>query len=214
MIRLVLIQFSFSNGEVIPRSVKRLSPETRKEMTNRVNGNGHATGELIIPPTLRCGLADFPSNLKENGFELVEAFYQKRIDPKDARKTYHMVRFVFAPGEFAKPSKEFTAIREEIVPGFEKICQDAMWRVKVYENPFYGEGIEEENSGYEALSINLSLREPYSSNGRPVVERPRDASGRRVGKPVPIRPEFLIQFTDGNFEWGELISQSQEVEVK
>lgn len=91
-VRLVALQFSFSNPDAIPASVKRLNRETQEE---RVERKGHSSGVMVIEPTEKCSLAEFLGELETAGYEMVDAFYKERIDAKDSRRkrTYHMARF-------------------------------------------------------------------------------------------------------------------------
>lgn len=194
-VRIVKLQFSFSNSDVIPASVKRVARETLDEMIER---KGPGAGVMVIQPTERCSILEFIEELEASGYELVDAFYKARIDKKDPRiaRTYHMVRFVFARNEFAEPSAEFVTKRGVIRADLEKICDDAMWRVRAFLNPFEKNGKEIE--GVKALSVNLEARVPFLlPDGKPVVEWQKDEAGQRVGdEPLPIRARFRLQVWD------------------
>lgn len=110
---MVSLQFSFTNPEVIPVLVRHRSNETTED---RVVRTSHASGRLVIEPTEKCSVATVSVGIESAGYELVDAFHQERIDPKDptGRRRYHTVRFQFARHEVAKVSEEFKTIRDQI----------------------------------------------------------------------------------------------------
>lgn len=214
-VRLVALQFSFSNPDAIPPSVKHRKPETPGEREERKN---HTTGELIIPPTENCSVAEFLGELEAAGYELVDAFYKERIDPKDPRnqkfieginagqidadkrtpgRIYHMVRFLFARSEFVDNLFDgFRDVRATIYGDLAEMACAALWRVRAFSNPLYEGG--EEVVGQSALSINLEVRKPlFQPSGLPVVMRRKDAAGNPIGEPLPIEPEHLLRL-DGD----------------
>lgn len=214
-IRLIALQFSFSNPDVIPQSVRHRKPETPEEREER---KSHATGELIIPLTENCSIAEFLGELEAAGYEMVDAFYKERIDPKDPRnqkfieginagqidankrppgRTYHMVRFLFAHSEFVDNLFEgFREVRDTIYGDLAEMACAALWRVRAFSNPLYKGG--EEVAGQSALSINFEVRRPlFQPSGLPVVERKKDAAGNPVGEPLPIESERLLRLSAG-----------------
>lgn len=194
--RRIVVQFSFTNAAAIPPSVARRNPETLEE---RIERKSHSTGSMFIAPTPQCSIADFLTELETEGYELVDAFYKPRIDGKDPRsnRTYHMVRFVFATSDLAKPSDEFKAARETLRAELKAICEGALWRVRSFLNPFYVNG--EEVEGQNVVSVNLEAREPLCRpDGQPVTVWQKDADGNRVGNaPLPIAPKSNLHIVDG-----------------
>ena len=194
-VRLVALQFGFSNLSVIPASVKRLDRETTEERNECKN---HSSGTLVIEPTENCSLVEFLGELEASGYEMVDAFYKERIDPKDprGRRMYHMVRFLFARCEFVDLSDEFKAIRDIISRELRGICKIAMWQARAFLNPFYKDG--EEIAGQRAISINLTSRKPlFRPDGQSVTVWQKDEGGRRVGDaPVPIKPDYCFCIKD------------------
>jgi hypothetical protein len=180
-VRLVLVQFSFSNPDAIPPSVRWRRPETQEE---RVERKDHVAGVMIVQPTEGTSLAEFPRDLEAAGYKLVDAFCKERINDNPHLKRYHMVRFIFARREHAQISQGFWKVRDAIRAEFQGICGSAMWRVRVFDNPFYQD--EEEVSGRRTMSINLEVRQPLFVGGQPVMVWQRDDVGRRVGS-APIR---------------------------
>lgn len=186
-IRLIAIQFSFSNPNAIPPSVKHRKPETLEEREER---KSHATGKLIIPPTENCSIAEFLGELEATGYEMVDAFYKERIDPKDphGKRTYHMVRFLFASSEFVENlHEEFLNARGIIRTDLAEMARTALWRVRAFLNPLYKDG--EEITEQCAISINLEARKPlFNPDGTPVTMWQKDEKGERVGNaPIPFQ---------------------------
>ena len=193
-VRLVSLQFSFSNPDVVPDCVKRLPAETPTQATARKTVP--VPGQAVIQPTEDISLAEIPKMLEDSGYELVDAFYRPRVDPSNPKKTYHMVRFVFAHREHVSLSSEFKLVRERIRLALNEICTHAMWRTRSFLNPFYrnGEGIE----GQYAMSLNFEARKPlFLPDGQPVVMWQKDAEGRRVGTAaVPLQAKFALVVKD------------------
>src|SRR3972149_9877630 len=152
-VRMIVVQFSFSNPEVIPSGIKRRNRETAFEHVAR---KLQATGERVIEPTKNVFLGHLVGDFEGNGFELVDAFYQARPDHDDLKGTYHTVRFLFARHEFATPSAEFRMVRDAIRAELREMLRTAFWRVRAFLNPFYQNG--EEIAGQRSLSINLEVR--------------------------------------------------------
>ncbi len=156
-IRLVMLQFSFLNPGLIPVSMKRLNHrETQEELVKR---KSHSSGVMVIESTEKCSIASFTAELEAAGYEIVGRFYKERINYKcPSGGTYHMVRFLFARHEFAELSDEFKKARGTIRAELRGICKSAMWRVRLFSNPFYKNG--EEIPGQSAVSVNLELPTP------------------------------------------------------
>jgi len=195
-VRMVTLQFSFSNPNVIPASVKRLDKETKEE---RVTRKSRSSGVLVISPTEKCSLVEILSGLESSGYVLVDGSCIERIDARDPdNKTYHMARFVFVHRRFANVSPQFEAVRDVIRDELDSICRDAFWRVRAFLNPFYGEG-GEEVLDERAVSINLEVRLPlFHPDGTLVKVWWKDEYGERIGSvPFPIRANHHLRVSDG-----------------
>lgn len=194
-VRLVSLQFSFSNPEAIPAGVKQRAQETVEE---RVERKSRTSGTMIMEPTENCSLVEFIGELEATGYELVDAFCKERLDAKDprGRRTYHMVRFVFVHRAFVNSSEEFGKVRDAIRADLQEMCQTAFWRVRMFLNPFYQNN--EETEGQHALSINLEARQPrFLPNGQPVMVWQKDENGRRVGNsPLPLQPNHHLRLVN------------------
>lgn len=185
--RLVILQFSFSNPDALPKSVKRVARENLVASNKRKG----STGFVVIPPTEKCSILEFLGELESAGYELVDAFSQERINRNDpsGRRTYHMARFQFAQREFTHVSEEFKMECDIIRADLLEMCQTALWRVRGFSNPFYKDG--EEVPDVRTLSINLEVRTPlFHPDGKPVMVWPKDEKGERIGNtPIPLKAE-------------------------
>jgi len=192
-VQLIMLQFSFSNINVVPECVRDLPRESINESLSRKR---IANGELVINPIENVDVVTFLTDLTSSGYELVDASYQHRVDRRDLRRTYHMVRFVFARSEHATLSNEFLAIRKNIVASLREMCEQAIWRVRLFLNPLFSN--DEEVMGEHAVSINLERRTPFCDNvGKPVKVWQKDDNGERIGDaPVQIRPDYYLNFLD------------------
>lgn len=201
-VRMIMLKFNFSNPNVIPRFVKHLNQETdqgaKDELLFRKNRSG---GVLAIESTERCSIAKFLGEVAVSGYEMVDAFYKKGIDTRDPsiKRKNHTVCFFFARSEFVKLSDEFKKERPLIYNELWKICKTAMWRVRLFLNPFYKDG--EEINGQYALSVNLDVRQPlYCPDGQPrtpVMVWQKDKNGKRVGETtIPLKAEYHLRVKD------------------
>lgn len=162
-IRLVVLQFNFSNQNVIPSSLGNARDETLEERQAR---SGLVTGVLITELAKKVSLEGFADKLAVAGYELVSAFCQRRRSQLD--KMYYTVRFVFARKEYAKTSDEFKQRRETVFSQLVDFCKTAMWQMEIFLNPFYEKG--QEVPGQKSISINLTMREPlFHSDGRSIT---------------------------------------------
>lgn len=55
-VRMVILQFSFSNIHIAPRSIKRVNGETPDE---RLDRKANSTGVMVIAPVEGCSLVEF-----------------------------------------------------------------------------------------------------------------------------------------------------------
>lgn len=191
--RLVSLQFSFSNPNIIPKNVRRREQETKAESDTRKQNQG---GILAIEPCENVSIATLVLELESLGYKLVDGLYQARQDRVRPSQMYHMVRFIFARTEHAEISDQFREIQLKIREELLDICENAFWRIRVFSNPFYKDG--EEINGLRALSFNFEVRIPrLLPDGKPVVQRRKDEHGRKIGDPVPIEPAYHLVVKDG-----------------
>lgn len=195
--RWIGLQFSFSNPDVIPTGLRSLEPENWEMRNGR---KSYESGEMVVEPINNCLLSSFPGDLELANFEVVAALYQERIDAKGRTGTYNMVRFAFVPARFAQPTESFSRVRSAVRAGLQKMCDDAMWRVRIHRNPFFVNG---EDIGQTALSINLEARRPlFYPDGKSVTVWQKDEWGDRVGEaPMPLQPDFYLRLLDGKIRF-------------
>lgn len=196
--RWIALQFSFSNSNVIPVGIRNLKRETGDERQDRKN---HCTGMQVLQPTLNCDLANLPADLESVGYELVGAHCQERIDAKGRIGKYWMVRFIFVQRQFVVPFDEFRKVRTIVRSGLQEMCTVAMWRVRIFSNPFFQNG--KEIPGQRAVSINMEVRKPlYHPDGKPVTVWQKDQWGDRIGEaPLPIQPDFRLRLLGGKIRF-------------
>ena len=178
--RLVLLQFTFSNSDAIPPTVKRRQPEVRAERDVR---KGRSDGKLMIEHTERCSMLEFVNELEAAGYELVDAFHQARPARPDSTgpRYYHNVRFTFAHKDYVQITDEFRAMREGLRQELLEIVKTSLWRVRGLANPFYVDG---QPNGQTVLSLNMEVREPlFRPDGTRVFEWPRHLKKKENRRP-------------------------------
>ena len=191
-VRMIMLKFNFSNPNVIPPWVRRLDQKTQEEQSFR---KSRSDGVLVIEPTERCSLVNFLREIQVSQYEIVDAFYKQGIDTRKARikRKNHTVCFFFARREFVELSDEFKKERPFINEELWKICKTAIWRVRLFFNPFYKDG--EVIDGQYALSVNLDTRQPlFYPNGQPVTEWQRNDNNERIGEvPFPLKAKYDLR---------------------
>lgn len=196
-VRLVTLQFSFSNWNAVPSCIKRVPDETDEEFTERFDKKLLSANERLQQPTLgpieNCSLEEFVEDLEEEGYELVDSFVKGR--PKDGR-WYPMVRFTFAYHQFATPSDEFLEVWEENRAALRSMVTESFWRVRVTPNLYYRN--RKFVRGHHTLSVNLEARIPRFQGGVIKTQWKRDEAGEKIGNgPVPLVPKFDFRIVDG-----------------
>lgn len=190
--RLVSLQFSFSNPNIIPDTVRRREQETKAESDGRKQRHD---GIIAIERCENVSITEFVTSLEANGYTLVDGLYQSRQDIKRPSQMYHMVRFIFSRNEFVESTVEFMQIQQKLRAELLHICETAFWRVRAFSNPFYKN--REEIPGFRALSFNFEVRIPrLLPDGQPVVQRRKDAQGKKFGEPVPLEPAHRLTILD------------------
>lgn len=200
-VRLVVVQFSFSNPDMIPDSVRYLGSETPKQYEKRMS---HQSGvqEMDSGEKKRCSLAEFCDDLESSGYTLADGRCKECIDPNDRRhqRTYFAVRFLFVRQDLFAASEKFEEVRDSVSSDLRFICESSIWRTRVYRNPFCN---GEEASGEHVLSVNLMARQPLlEPDGKPIRAWKKDERGERVGDaPVPLAPDCHLRIRDGVIEF-------------
>jgi hypothetical protein len=195
-IRLVFMQFSFSNPSNVPTSVSQLDEEPEDE---RAAKKSLDVGSIqLIEVTEDVFILPFLNSLEQAGYEMINAFYKNRQDTRSHR-FYQMVRFAFARKEFVTISEEFRYKRQIILPDLQKMCLLAMWRVRSYQTPFFRD--HNPVPGQYTMSINLEVRNPlYKKDGTPIMIQPKDANGLPVGIARPLVPKKELRIMGDSVE--------------
>lgn len=190
------MQFSFASQKAIPQSMRIMGWETPEESDLRAKRNvGKTAGTQVIEPTQGCSITDFVFDLEESQWQMVDATVQERINRNHNRKeTYFAIRFTFAPAP-APVNEEIADMANACIAGLNELCDQALWRVRVFSNPFYQNGQIVPGLGHAC--VNMEGRKPlYLLNGDPVVARLKNEDGEPIGDPVPITPEYYLQIVD------------------
>lgn len=193
-VKIIILQFCFSNHSIVPNVLKNLGYD---QVQNRAV-RGPKTGVQIVRPTEKTSLKYILKNLTKNGYDLVEAFYQPSVDQRH-KKTYHLVRFIFKRNEDVVEKelyKEFVNQKKEIFRELGTMCTRALWRIRVYINPFYKNNAEVE--GQFCVSMNADARMPlFDNKGERLVRWERDPFGERIGNaPKPLMAENYLNIID------------------
>ncbi len=160
-IKIILLQFSFSNKSIVPLGVRWTAKETSEERAKRTQRA--IKGICVISPTEKV-FVDIFEEIENMGFVMINAFYKPRIDPKDEDDTYQMVRFTFATNSPQAFSENFKKIQESAREELRRLCNESLWRVRAYLNPFFS--MNKIIEGKKALSINMEVRGPlFHKNG-------------------------------------------------
>lgn len=189
-VRLVYVQFSFSNREAVPQGLRFLPQEKEVEHKARKakqSAEGHRN-EQFIAPTEKVLARALLSTLERAGYNLVDATYQHRWGQKGR---YHMVRYVFAQEAVDHGvHPDFVRLRSVARINLMKLLLNSFWRVRGYRNT------GEEGS---MVSINFESRIPIvDANGNALLVWKRDKDDNKVGDgPVPLEPLFTV-FVNGS----------------
>ena len=176
-VRLVFIQFSFTNKEAVPEGLRHIAPE--QEVEHRTRKDSAQVNEQFIAPTAMVSARALLGTLEKAGYELVDAIYQHRWGEKGR---YHMVRYVFAQGSSQHGiHPDFVRLRSRARINLMKLLLNAFWRVRAYRN------IREEDT---MVSMNFESRVPIvNGDGQSLLVWKRDEQGNKLGDgPVPIEP--------------------------
>lgn len=185
-VRLVLMRFAFSNLKHVPSCLKQKPTKIQEEPAVK--------GEQFIESTEDIGAANFVADLKKAGYQLIDAYYQIR---SKGGQQYAIVLFLFAQEEQATTSEEFKNMRPVAEQALFKMCEDAMWHVKTFLNPFFREGRMIDDA--YVISVNLDARKPLVNGaGQPILQWQRDENEEKIGdSPIPLRPEIFLRIING-----------------
>ncbi len=199
-VRMVVLQFSFSSNNIVPEGIREEPFERIYQQEKRRARGG--TGKRVIDPVQNVSLKEIGRDLRGNGFELVDAFRQKRHHPDDhrGRRMYQVVRFSFAKEKFERTSPDFQEKKGELLAYLGSMVVEAAWRVRVFLNPFFKDG--EEMAGAHHLSINLEARHPlFDSEGKRRLVWRKDEAGRKLGNAkILLQPDHCLRIKEGVIE--------------
>ena len=163
--RLVLLQFTTSNDNQIPRSLFCLSGQKKEERETAIQkkeARGNQSRVLIQPG--HSGPQDdpqkvdaqlLPVQLLESGFEFVDATIQKRPKTETSLEHYAM-RFFFARNEYAEIDRDFqTRFCTIAFFGLESLLSFGLWKLRCYKNER-----NDKTGRWQMASINFDHREP------------------------------------------------------
>jgi len=198
-IPLVVLQFRFSNARLIPRDASLQKATDRSQKEGRYK-KPTGKGTLEISPTDNCSIAEILTDLQSAGYELVDVFYEERVDPKqkdDEYAYYYIARFTFARRENDTATEEAKEQRSMFQAWFRDMSQQAFWRTQVFLNPFYKDG--KPVPGQHAISVNMTGRNPrFYPNGNWIKAWKNDGEGNHIGdRPVPIKPNAKLFVEEG-----------------
>ena len=200
-VRQVVIVMNTKNLELVPSFVRGLDIETEEEQRERET---RADGTLeICTRTNDCSLYLFVEELQNAGYDFCDCLYQERLDFRDNRNTYHMVRLVFgyhgSTTEVVNP--KFEEVKEIILQQMITLYDSAMWRVRVYNNPMH-------SGDDRMISVNLDARQPFYHPDGSEVKRWRKENGKNIGDaPVPISASHVLRIEGGTIS----LAQSEMV---
>ena len=190
-----MLQFSFSNPNVIPDTVRKRKPETKTEQQQRKQRP--PSGTMVITPSENTSIESFVQELIQSDYILVDAVTQKRPHPKRQNQHYYIARFVFSRKEHAKETSDFVSVRHQVQTELLNISNDAFWRIRAFKNPFFQDGGLVQ--GFNTLSFNFEARVPrFDSRGQAVLARKKDSQGRKIGDPVSLEAQHELHICDGS----------------
>ena len=163
--RVLRMQFSFSNHEHVPISIKDLKRESLErtaERAERSKHSGSGSTQLWDPEkhnTADTLISKLPVGLVDANLVLVNAMYQERNNVNQEGTTYHTVVFFWSPEQFATRHEPFSSRFMPIAfAELQGSCDLALWRVRAFRNPYYENGVVV--PGHLSYSLNLEVRSP------------------------------------------------------
>lgn len=126
----VVLQFFLDSANLIPTALlneERLSLAPVERRPERI-----LDGELVIDHQPNCSVRDFLIGLEEAGYQLIDAYWQKRFKGSEP---YYVVRFSFLRKEGVRFSPRIDLARTLFRPAFLKMATSANWKVWAYQNP-------------------------------------------------------------------------------
>ena len=201
-VRLVVADFRCQRllPDQVPACIRSAPVETIEQWRARRQGYERFPRALLIDKVEGWLLPRLFEELVGSGYELVDARYVKRESTErlpDQRWFHTALRFVFSrPGNPDFTADRFSEVREAATAHLRMLCAEALWRTRVFENPLF----YRQQPVPHQCCVNLVFdgRRPFHlQGGKPVLARPRDASGKRCGPPRPLAPQHVFRVIGG-----------------
>lgn len=192
-VRMLMLQFSFSERHPMPNIFLQLPDETQGKHTERKSALVTGT-RFIEPGHNNVGLKHITESLERAEYVFVSAVRQRRTQEF---QSYNMIRFFFARRGYVDPTTNDPSFRKTCRSMLQLIARDTMWRVRAYRNPLCQHDVIV--PGECSISINLEARCGLrQNNGVPIMVWPRDAHGRKTGESKkPLSPSQILTAMDG-----------------
>lgn len=158
----VLLKFTFRDFSLVSNWLWRQPLPENRGSTGRVG-----TGEKIILPTLCVSVHAFLTELRGEGYALVDGYLMDAQKPQ-----MQMASFIFKrPPLTEEPSKEHRLILEQhIAPSLTRLSKSAGWQLCAFRNPLA--------EGGHGLSINCNTRVDCKSPAQPPQKYLRIVEGQ------------------------------------
>jgi len=193
-VRLVMLQFSFSNINLVPKClrVERKTLESPEEFIAR---KSRVPGEQCLDSVENVGGLDFLNDLSDAGYVLVDAL--AKLQAKDGRE-YAVVRFIFAEENYVNSSDGFQKTKPLFEKSLRQMFCESMWRVRGFLNPFFSDG--KIVNGQYVVSVNFEARKPLiDKNGNNLIQWQKNECGDRIGDaPITIEPKLFLRLENGD----------------
>lgn len=199
-VQTVMVQFSFSNRDLVPPLLCEERPggvlENVRRKTMSAMGRG---GEQFIYGVHNVNAVPLVHDLEAMGYELVYSASVRRLRQGNP-KPYWTVRFVFAEAESAEPTIEYLRSRESDRSALLDLLGQALWRVRAFRNPYFGRDGKLYDDRF-SLSVNLEARVPLYDNGERRRVWRKNELGQRIGEsPVELGPDHDLRIVKGRIE--------------
>lgn len=183
-VRLIVLQFNFSNPNVIPRSIKISDQEqSQKEAAQKP-----ATGKLLFETPEKISLERAITGLLETGYEMTDAFCKVKTNGRGKPNSYSAF-FIFAKRENARITEKFWETRKQHYLELFRLCREALWQIKVFYNPLFENG--KETAGQRAVNILAQNRQPlFQSNGSRIFTTKQEGT---LKIQIPVMPSQYLQ---------------------
>ncbi|MCF6276848.1 MAG: hypothetical protein L3J07_03315 [Candidatus Magasanikbacteria bacterium] len=148
-IPMMMVVIRVSNPECIPKCILESTKQPKKEKISK--------GVEFISPQkngeAQVGAHLLHQDINASGYKIVRACWEQKLNEHD--KLYYLVRFEFVRNELLREKMEEL---EEVIKALETMLNSALWKVRVFRNPYFKNG--EIQRGNSTISLNLNSRTP------------------------------------------------------